>query len=291
MDPDEQGRKPGELRIDAHQIHDRPENEAGIGLPVAAKHGQDRLGRKAGPGDQPIAADRFAYGQAQQQSQQQSRRADDEEHDLPVGKCAEMNWRGDSHRLCRIDRHTAQQKGHARTERCSQHEDTIGTRAQPWREIIGDNGGGGGRNRRLAHTHADARREQTAEAARQTARRGRQAPQRDAGRHDPPTLQPVDEIADRNAEDAVENTEGKALQQADLTVGDLEIGFDRLHQQTDRDAVQNGEAIGHRQDGDHIPAIGPIRPRCAGRGHDPADAFGSGARRSFARDPADRPIR
>ena len=124
------------------------------------------------------------------------------------------------------------------------------------REIIADHRISAGRQRRLPHAHANPREEQLDKTPRQPAQRRHHTPHRDANRDDRRPLPAIHQPPDGNAHDGIKQRKGKAVEQAELRIADLQRLADRPDHQREDLPVNKAERIGDDQHGHDIPCIG-----------------------------------
>ncbi len=131
------------------------------------------------------------------------------------------------------------------------------------REVVGDQGIGARSVDRPAGADADAAERQLPEGLGEAAEHGHQAPDGDGDREDDGALPGVDQPRHRHADQGVEHRDGRAEEQAEADVGELQVVLDRLLEKRDRPAVQLQEHQGHGEDAHRIPAgrgLGPWGP-------------------------------
>ena len=68
-------------------------------------------------------------------------------------------------------------------------------------------------------------------------------------------LDAIGQPADRQADQHIEDAEGRAQQQADLKVAELEVLLDRGHQQARQEAVDIGDHLRQREQADDVPCV------------------------------------
>ena len=71
-------------------------------------------------------------------------------------------------------------------------------------------------------------------------------------RDQPAAVPDVGEAAERDAEDGVEDGEGGAVEEADLRVGDAEVGLDALGEDREDLAVEEVEDVDEDQDAEDV---------------------------------------
>ena len=197
--------------------------------------GTGGLGRPQKPG--------FAQHEQDDQRQQQSGQADQHQRDAPAVKIVDD---------------AADHQPQQRTDRHAEAIEGDGRRAFFGRHAVGNQRMGGGRAARLADADADAREQQLDEILREPAQGRHHGPdgqrQRDQAHAVGPV--PVGIARDRNAEQRIEDREGRSRQQAELRVAEPQIALDRLGEDIDDLPVEEVEDIDDQQHPQHRPRMG-----------------------------------
>jgi hypothetical protein len=141
----------------------------------------------------------------------------------------------------------------------------IGATALPLGKKIGDQRDRRRREGCFAQAHQHAEDEQGTEALGQPATHRGDAPQRDAADDQIAARQAVSDQPQPDAGRGVKGAEGDPLQQADLYVAHLQIGFDRIHHHVEDGAVDDRYDRRNEQQQDGAPCLPSSDRHTAGR--------------------------
>src|SRR5690606_23493113 len=138
-------------------------------------------------------------------------------------------------------------------------------------EVVGNDRIGEGQDARFPSAEDQPGNKQAKETASESTPDCAQAPDDDAARKQVDPVLPVRPIAHGKAESGIQKRERQPLKQPNLGIRELQVLFDRLNEKADRDAIQDRENIGDRDDRQRIPrltAAGPTgRRRCPALAH------------------------
>ncbi|MND90979.1 hypothetical protein D3C80_830840 [compost metagenome] len=138
------------------------------------------------------------------------------------------------HVLEHRDHIAAHQEGQATTDERADRVDAHGAAEFLLGEHVAEHRVGRGRQGCLADTDANAGEEHVQEVLAHAAGSRRQAPEHHADGDDLRPGEAIRQVGDGHAHERVEQRKGQPVQQAELSVADLQIGFDRLdHQRQD----------------------------------------------------------
>lgn len=133
--------------------------------------------------------------------------------------------------------------------------------AHPGGEVVGQHGESGWRGARLADPHAHAVGGERAEAARRSRQCSHQAPEAKTDGDEILARPGVRQLAERDAEDGVEDGERSAVEEANLRIGNADVGFDLLGQDGDDLPVDEVEDVDDDENDGDVPGIAPTNRR------------------------------
>ncbi len=262
---DQEGREP-QRRADREQ-RDQPERaDQRSEQHLALHHVVETFAQRALLGEflRHLAARRLADEQHRRRHQYAGR-SNAQEHRLPRGEFPQEREDEPAPVVEVREQPAADQQRQAAADRVTDRVATDRQRPSSSVEVIADQRIGGRAERRLPHAHTDAGNEQTDEAAGEAAGRGHQRPEQHAPENQRrPPLRPVDEAADGQRRDRVEDREGEALQQAHLEIGQAQIPLDRADHQGQDARVDRAETVTDEQDRDDQPRIEAAQAGCGG---------------------------
>src|SRR5262249_13149851 len=105
-------------------------------------------------------------------------------------------------------------------------------------------------------THEHASRKQLKEALRQTANRGEEAPESQAGGNQPWPVAPFRQSGNRKRHRRIKERKGESRHQSDLRIAELEILSDWFDQNIDDKPVNRVERADAQQESEHTGTIG-----------------------------------
>ena len=213
-----------------------------------------RSGRK--PFSRP--ANRLANHQ-QEWSQDDAGRTHDQEGHLPSDKIERRGACGES-AVPTLDDLRADEQAKARADVDARRVQSEHSGALPlWKQIGEHRIRGGGRGR-FTHAHADTGEGELGEAGGEARECGHQAPEPEAGRDHGAAVADIGQQPQGNAEDRVEDREGRAVEEAELRVAHPEISLDPFGQNGEDLAIDEVEDVDDDKDGESQPG-----PACGRR--------------------------
>ncbi len=231
-------------------------------IQFAARHEVSTKRRKSRRRRTNLSARRFAHEQPDDNKEQNARQSDDKEHRLP---------RLDRTQHRQLEQADALDEGdhNAAKDQCGTHAEidpgginAHRPRAFIGRKIVRDHGIRRRRQACLANADKDPGQEQGRETAGKPAGRRRQAPQQDTHGNQLGTVPVVGEARDKDADKGIEEGKREAVQQADIGVGQVQIGLDRRDEQRNDHAIDERKDIERHQHDDDEPRVAPVGP-CA----------------------------
>ncbi len=176
-----------------------------------------------------------------------------------------------------MDQRPASDQAQAHANRRAQEEDGHRPPQLRRREQVAEHGEGGRGDAGLPHSDADAGEEKLGVATGQSRPHREQAEQAEADAGHQLAGKAVEQPADGNGAEHIEQAEGHALQHAEVGVVEMELGLDRFDRQVDDGAVAlRGDGRQAQQGGDQPPTRGARPSRLGlliGRVHDAPSRF------------------
>ncbi len=134
--------------------------------------------------------------------------------------------------------------------------DRHGRCAEPRWEVVAEHGVGCGAGARFADADADAIGSEGQKAPSGPGEGGHGAPEGEADGHQLSPDPDVGQPSEWNAEDRVENREGGAVEETELSVGQSNVRFDLLCEYGENIAVDKVEDVDERQNDKHVLRVG-----------------------------------
>ncbi len=203
--------------------HSPVTSHVGEGVDIVAKAACARLRRRHLPGNG--SPGHFRHRQDEQERYEDSGQADQDQDQLPAVQRAPWG-RNRLHVEEGVQQKGAGGQGEGGPDHRAQLHDGHRPRHPLAREEIGEQGIGCRTVAGFTRAHDEPGQEQLKRILRHAAQRRPEAPDGDPGSDDPLAAVAVDQAGDRNADDRVEQGEGRPEQQAQVGVRQMQVRFD-----------------------------------------------------------------